>query len=91
MFIDGVNRNLPAVHPVAKVALDSVLAAMQVGVAVLAIAADVGEHPVDVAFLTAHVGVQAAQRKAGFGVVELRFAANWPPRRCGMALLAGYA
>ncbi len=44
MLVNVMNRDLPPVYPVTEVALRSVFAAMEIGVAVLAVAAYVGEN-----------------------------------------------
>jgi hypothetical protein len=89
MLIDGVDRDLPAIDPVAGIALRPVFPSMKVGMAVLAVAAHVGENRIDVAFLARHSHVHAAQRIAGFAVIKLRLAADRLPCGGGMAVLAG--
>lgn len=79
VFIHVMHRNLPTVHPVAHVALRTVPAAMNVGMAILAIRTYVGEHRVDVAFLAGHIGVQTSQGEARLVVIKLRLAAYRPP------------
>jgi hypothetical protein len=54
MLVDGLDQNLPATYSVAHVALRSIPSAVNVGVAILAIAAHIREHGVDVTFLAAH-------------------------------------
>lgn len=51
VFVDVVHRHGPAVDVVTQVALGAILASMNVGVAVLALLACVGEDWVDMAFL----------------------------------------
>ena len=50
MLIDGMDRDLPATDPMTQLALGSVFPPMQVGMAILAVAAYVGEYQIDVAF-----------------------------------------
>jgi hypothetical protein len=89
MLVDGMDGHLPAIDLVAEVALCSVLATVDVSMTILAIAPDAGKNGIDVAVLAAHIAVQATQRKTGLAVIELRLAANRPPCRDGVALLAG--
>jgi hypothetical protein len=89
MFIDGMDGNLPAIHPVAKFTLRPVFPPVKIGMAILAIAAHIGEHRIDVAFLARHLGVHAAQGIASLAVIKFGLAADRPPCRSGVALLAG--
>jgi hypothetical protein len=89
MLVNGMNGNLPAIHAVAKVALRAILAPMDIGVAVLAIGADVGKHWIDVAFLAAHLDVHTPQRISGLAVIELRLGTNRPPGGSRVAVFAG--
>jgi hypothetical protein len=89
VFIDGMNGNLPAGDAVTEVALRSVFAPVDIGVTVLAIASHVGENWIRVAFLAGHVGMQAAQRKAGLAMIEVGLRENWPPRGNGVTFLTG--
>jgi len=88
MLIDGVDGNLPPVDPVTNVALRAVFPAMNVGVAVLALTANIGENRIHVTFLTRHLHVHTAQGVTGLAVVKLRIAANRSPRCCRVAPLA---
>lgn len=88
MLVDIVNRDLPAIHPVTQVALNAVLAAMQVGVAVLALLSDVSEQGIDVALLAGHLGMHASQGIGGLVVIKLRVLADRHPCRRGVAVLA---
>jgi hypothetical protein len=89
MLIDGMDGDLPAIDPVAGIALRPVFPSMKVGMTVLAVTAHVGEHRIDVAFLARHSHVHAAQRITGFAVIKLRLAADRLPRGGCMAVLAG--
>ena len=80
MLIHGVNGNLPAVHPVAEIALNSILSAVQIGMAVLAISADIGEDRIYVALFAAHIDMHAAQGIPGFSVIKFGLGANRPKR-----------
>ena len=88
MLIDVVDGDLPAIDPVAQVALGSVLAAVQVGVTILALTAHVGENRIDVALLTGHPGVHASQRVRRLAVIKLGILADWHPGRGRVAILA---
>ncbi|MFZ0808949.1 MAG: hypothetical protein WAN03_22340 [Candidatus Sulfotelmatobacter sp.] len=80
MFIHGVDGNLPPGHSVAQIALRSISAAMNVGMAILAIAANIREDRMRMTLIACHRGVQAAQRIAGLVVIEFRFFADRLPR-----------
>jgi hypothetical protein len=53
-----------------QVALRSVLAAVNIGMTLLALLAYIREHWIRIAFLALHFRMQAAQRKTGFGVLD---------------------
>jgi hypothetical protein len=88
MLIDVVNRNLPAIDAMAEIALGAVFSAMQVGVTILALPADIGEHGIDMAFLAEHLGMHAAQGICRLVVIELRILTDGHPCRWRMAILA---
>ena len=71
MFVDVVNGDLPAIRIVAELALGAVFAAMQIGVAILTLQWSVAENKVLVAISTLNFCVPAAQRKAGFRMIEV--------------------
>src|ERR1700690_2365899 len=73
----------------AELALCSVFPPVQVGMTVLAIAAHVGKHRIDVAILARHADVQATQRISGLAVIKLGLGANRHPGRGCVALFAG--
>ena len=89
MLIDGVNGHLPSGDLVAELALRAISAAVNVGMAVLTIGADVCENRVDVTSLAAHAAVQTEQRKTGLGVIEIGLFTNRSPLRNRVALSAG--
>lgn len=91
VLVDGMNGHLPAVDPVAAVALRSILPSVQVGVAILAVATHVGKNRIDVTLLARHSGMHAAQGVPGFAVIEFRLAANRSPGRGAVTLLTSYA
>src|SRR5579872_4409038 len=84
-----LERNLPSLDRMAALAICSKLAAMNVGVAVRAVTADVLENQIDVALGASHLRMHAAQRIARLVMIELRIGADRLPARIGVALLAG--
>ena len=84
-------RYHPAVHGMAPLALRSHLAAVNVGMAVGALASDVGEHGVAVALHAGHVFVHATQGIARFVVVEFWNAPDRLPSGKRVTVLAGNA
>jgi hypothetical protein len=88
MLIDGMDRNLPAIDPMAKLALRSVFPPVKVGMAILAVAAHVAEHRIDVAFLARHFRMHAAQGIPSLVVIKLGLAADRSPCGGGVTLLA---
>ena len=89
VLVDIVDRNLPARNSVAQVALSSVFPAVDVGVTILAGVANLGENPLDVAFLARHLRVHATEREAGLLVIKFGIAANGHPCICGVTVLTG--
>jgi len=89
MFVDRLDQNLPAADAVAEVAFRAIFPPVNVGMTILAIAAQVSEYRVDVTFLACHAQVQAAQWITGFVVVEVRLRADRLPRRRRVTFLAG--
>jgi hypothetical protein len=73
-----------------QVALRSVLAAVNIGMAVLALLAYIHEHWIGMAFLTLHLGMQAAQREAGLSVLKLRDGPKGSPALRGVAVFTPY-
>jgi hypothetical protein len=88
MFVDVVNRNLPAVGVVAECALSSVLPPMQIRVTVLTLHWRVAENQSLMAIGALDFCVPSAQRKLRMGMVELQLGAERFPALDGMALLA---
>lgn len=80
--------DVPALHRVALLAASTHLAAVDVGVAVSALAAYVGEHLLRMALGTRDVLVHAAQGVAGLIVIEFRYGADRFPTQGRMAILA---
>ena len=89
MFVDVVNGDLPTVHAVTDVALRPIFAAVQVGMAILALLANVAEDGIKMAFLAGYVDVHAAERIGRLVVIKLRVLANRHPSCRRMTILAG--
>ena len=85
--VDGLKGNLPPAHAMAEIALRPVFPAMQVGVTILAVAAHVREHWIEVALLAGNTGVQAAQWITSLVVIKLGLVAYRLPGRGCMTLL----
>jgi len=85
MFVDVVDGDLPAIGVVAQLAFGSILAAMQVGVAILALVGGVGEFEVGVAVTAGHSGMPPAQGEPRLRMVELDLALDDLPVRGGVA------
>ena len=88
MLVDVVNGNLPAVRVVAKCALRTVLAAMQIGVAILTLFRSIAEDESLVAISALHFGMAPAQGKSCLRVVELEFGTQRRPTLRGVTILA---
>jgi len=86
-----LGSNVPTLHGVALFAISAKLAAMNIRVAVRAVAAHILEDQAGVALRAANLLVHPAQRVAGSIVVELRNASDGLPTRIGMAVFAGDA
>lgn len=70
VFIDVMNGNLPAIGVMTELALGTVLSAVKVRVAVLALIRCICEVEVGVAVAARHGGVPPPQREAGLRVTE---------------------
>jgi hypothetical protein len=87
VLLDRLDRDIPTEGCVALGAVGSHLATMNIGVAVRAILADVGEYRLDVAFRAVKFFVHAAKRITRGVVVEFRHAANRRPACAGVTVL----
>lgn len=83
-----LNGDVPAFNGVTLGAIWTHLAAMNIGVAIRAILADVGEYRLAMALRAFYVFVHAAEGIAGFVVIELRNSANGAPGCGGVAVFA---
>lgn len=70
VFVDVMNRDLPAIGVVAELALRSILPAMEIGMTVLALVGSVGEVEIRVAVATGDGGVAAAKGKSRLCMIE---------------------
>jgi hypothetical protein len=89
VLTDVVDRNLPTSIPMADVTLRTVFPTMNVGMAVLALLADVCENKIGVAVLARYLGVHSAQGKPSFAMFEFRDSADRRPSNGSVAILAG--
>ena len=87
---DLADGSVPAIYGVAGVALRSAhVPAMDVGVTVAALAANIGEDGLDVTLRATDALVHAAQRISCLVVIEFRNLADRTPSAKGVAVLAG--
>jgi hypothetical protein len=89
VLVDVVDGHLPSGVAMTKIALRGVFAPMDVGVAVLALMANLRENEVGVAVLTTHALVHPPQRETSLSVIELKNVAKWLPTKGCVAILAG--
>lgn len=84
-----LNRNLPPFHVVAAFAIRAHLPMMNVGVAIPAPRAGIGENRFRVTLSARYVLVHTQKREAGFSVIKFRNSADGFPSENGVAILAG--
>lgn len=89
VLVDLLHRDLPSLYCMALVAGCAELALVNIGMAVGALLAHIGEHRPGVALGATDPLVHAAQRKSGLAVVELRDIADRLPPAQGVTVLAG--
>jgi len=89
VLVDLLHRNLPAADGVTGLAVGTHLALVNVGVAVGALVADIGENHFGVASGASYALMHAAQGEFRQIVVELRHGADRLPSVNGVAVLAG--
>ncbi len=70
MVLDGLQRNLPPLHRMALRAIGAKLAAVNIGMAVRTLRADVLEHHAGVALRAGYILMHPAQRISGKVVIE---------------------
>ena len=88
VLIDLLHRNIPSSDVVALLAIGTHLALVNVGVAVGALLADVGENRLGVTLNATHTFVHAAQRIFGGVVIEFRNCADRFPSAERVTVLA---
>jgi len=79
VLINLLHRNMPAPNRVALLAVRAHLALVDVGVAILAALADVGEDRFHVTLRAGYGLVHSAQGIAGLVVIEFRNSPDWAP------------
>lgn len=89
VVLNGPDRHVPALHGVALLAVSPHLAAVNIGMAVRALGADVAENELHVTLSALNLLVHPPQRVTRLVVVELRNAADRFPTRKSVAILAG--
>ena len=89
MLLDLLYRDLPSLNRVAQLAIGSQLTAVDIGVAIGALCAHIGEYGFGVALLATDACMQSAQWKFCPVVIELGHSADRLPAGKGMAVLAG--
>ncbi len=89
MLLDLLDRDLPAPHRMALLAVGAQLPLVNIRVAILASLPDIGEHGLDVALGAGHRYVHAAQGVPGLVVIEFRNRADRPPPARRVAVLTG--
>lgn len=88
VIADLLDRDLPALHRVAALAVRAELAAMNIRMAVRAMRAYVLESQIRVAFGARHLLVHASQRIAGLIVIEFGVRTDRLPAGVGVTALA---
>ena len=89
MLFDRLKRYLPTEHRVALGAVRAEFPAVNIGVTIRAVSADVGEDGLHVALGAGDFLVHSATRISSFAVVEFGHGADRPPARVGVAVFAG--
>ena len=88
VIVDRLHRHVPAINCVALRAVSAHLSAVNVGVAIGAVFADIGEDRFQVAAGAGNFFVHAAQRVASRVVIEFRNCADGRPTRGCVAVFA---
>jgi hypothetical protein len=83
-----LHGDIPTLHGMALRAVRTHLAAVDVGVAIGAVLAHVGEYGFYVALRALHFFMQAAEGVFRFVVIEFRDRADGPPARRGVTIFA---
>lgn len=90
VVLNRLDGNVPALHRVTLLAARAHLPAMDVGMAIRALSADVREYHLGVALSAGHAFVHPPQGVTRFVVIKFRDSSNWLPSQSGMAILAGH-
>ena len=88
VLLDLLHRDLPSPNRVALFAVRTQLPLMNVGVAILAALSHIREDWFHVALYATHSLMHSAQWVARLIVIKFGHCADWPPRACGVAVLA---
>jgi hypothetical protein len=89
MLLHILDRNLPSAHGVTLLAIGSQLTPVNIGVAVLAVLTNVGEHHLHVTSGAGHGSVHSTEGITSPTVIEFRDGADWLPAIRRVAVLAG--
>ena len=89
MVFHLLHGNIPTLDRVALRAIRTHLPLVNIGVAILAILADIGEYRFEMALRTIHLLVHAAEGILGLVVVELWNRTDGTPTRSRMAVFTG--
>ena len=89
VVLDLLGSGFPTLNGMALCAIGTHLTAVNVGVAIRAVFADVSEYRFDVALDAFYFFVHAAERILGFAVVEFGNGADRAPRRRSVTVFAG--
>lgn len=88
VLVDLLHRDLPSLDAVTLLTICTELALVNVGVAIRALVAHVGEYGFDVTLRATDPLMHAPQGETGLVMVVLRHAANRLPSAQGVAILA---
>jgi hypothetical protein len=89
VLLDRLHRHLPSENRVALRAIRAELGAVNIGVTIGAILANVGENRLGMATCARYFFVHAAKRVPGAVVIKFGYGANGNPARIRMAIFAG--
>lgn len=88
VLADGLHGNSPSLYAVALLTIRAHLPAVEVGMAIGALPANIAEHKAGVTLTTGNALVHSTQRVFRLIMVEFRTASDRLPRRVGMAAFA---
>jgi hypothetical protein len=90
MIANGIQRNMPAFHRMAALAIGAKLTAMYVRMAIGTVGADILEYQFGMALHARNFLVHALQGISSLIVIELRVRPDGLPTGIRVAVLAGY-